>query len=119
MKQTRYRRSAKAKDLCEHGRIILAHGEMTGHCHEVVSEDRSIADIPAAEFFEEPGGRRVLLARRPCVLQHQEHGFIALDPEKPQQVRQGDVLLQPIGTGAWEVIRQREYAPDAIRQVAD
>lgn len=119
-----YRRHVAAKELREGGRVILAHGEVTGHCHEVIDAstvtlDPAEIEIPAADFFEEPSGRRVLLVNRPCVLRHDERGFIALDPAKPTQVRQGDVLLQPIGDGAWEVRRQREYAPDAIRNVAD
>lgn len=118
-----YRKPAQVTDLREAGRIILAHGEVTGHCHEVLEapcEGTIDTEIPAAEFFEEPGtGRRVLFATRKCVLRHDEHGFITLDPEAPTQVRQGDVLLNPIGKGAWEVVRQREYAPNAIRNVAD
>ena len=118
-----FHRHAQARDLKEQGRVILAHGEVTGHAHEVVDAiatlDPAELVIPAADFFEEPDGRRVLLVNRPCDLQHQEHGRIALDPANPTQVRQGDVLLQPIGPGAWQVIRQREYSPEAIRQVAD
>lgn len=30
--------AARGKDVRENGRIILAHGEVTGHAHEVVSE---------------------------------------------------------------------------------
>ena len=110
-------------DLRENGRIILAHGEVTGHCHEVVSDvDSEIAvDLPAYEYFEEPDtGRRILFALRPCVLRHQEHGAIALDPAMPEQVRQGDVLLTPIGSGCWVVTRQVEWpGPDGWRVVKD
>jgi hypothetical protein len=114
-----YRKPSLTTDLREHGRIILAHGESTGHAHEVVGAGPELNGIPPAQFFEEPGGRRVLLVEKACVLTHQEHGAIALDPAHPQQVRQGDVLLTPIGDGAWEVTRQREYSPEAIRNVAD
>lgn len=116
MKQ--YRKPANAKDLREHGRITLAHGEATGH-HHTVYADTETDVLPEAEFFEEPSGRRVLLALKPCVLRHQEHAPIALDPAKPVQFRQGDVLGTPIGEGAWQITRQREYAPDAIRNVMD
>src|SRR5437870_96229 len=113
-----YQKSAQAKDLRDHDRIIMATGEQTGHAHQVIATDQDV-DLLAADFFEEPDGRRILLVTRPCVLTHQEHGLIALDPERPVQIRQGDVLLHPIGTGAWEVKRQREYSPEAIRSVAD
>lgn len=119
----RFQKHQNAKDLREAGRVILAHGEITGHAHEVVDSsavlDPAEIEIPAADFFEEPDGRRILLVNRPCVLRHEEHGAIALDPANPTQVRQGDVFLQPIGPGAWEVKRQREYSPEAIRNVAD
>jgi hypothetical protein len=121
--KTAFTKSPHAKDLREDGRIILAHGEQTGHAHEVVNPiafgDDVGLDIPAADFFEEPNGRRVLLINRRCVLRHEEHGLITLDPAKPEQVRQGDVLLQPLGPGAYEVKRQREYSPSEIRTVAD
>jgi hypothetical protein len=121
------------KDLREHGRIILAHGEVTGHCHEVVCD--VAADLDQAQYFEEPDGRRVLMALMPCVLQHEEHGRIRLDPSEAArgaagerdaggrligQARQGDVCLHPIALGTWQVIRQREgYSPETWRQVAD
>ena len=118
-----YQKPDGVTDCREQGRVILAHGEITGHAHEVFDAcdtlDPAEVPIPAADFFEEPSGRRVLLAHRPCVLRHEEHGRIVLDPSHPVQVRQGDVLLQPIGPGAWQVIRQREYTPEAIRSVAD
>lgn len=115
----RYQKLAQTTDLREEdGRIILAHGEATGHHHQVSVEGETEL-LPNAEYFAEPDGRRVLLALRTCVLRHPEHGPIVLDPATPEQVRQGDVLLTPIGIGAWEVTRQREYAPAGIRQVAD
>ena len=124
-------------DLREQGRIILAHGAVTGHCHEVVAVDAGL-ETPA-QYFEEPDGRRVLLALGPCVLRHEEHGKITLDPLEakrgaallrsgaytpsqrlPGQYRQGDVLLHPIGEGTWINMRQREgYSPESWRQVAD
>lgn len=129
-----YRKPIGTKDLSESGRIILAHGEQTGHHHEVLDMCKlavkemsaylpegyqPCSDLPAAQFFEEPDGRRVLLCLAPCVLQHEEHARIALDPTTPTMVRQGDVLLLPIGEGAWELRRQSDYTPAAIRSVAD
>ena len=113
-----YQKPTTVKDLRENGRVTLAVGEATGHHHSVYA-DAETALLPEAEFFEEPNGRRVLLVRKPCTLRHQEHGPITLDPTNPIQARQGDVLLTPIGIGAWEVTRQREYSPEAIRSVAD
>lgn len=104
------------RDCRTNGRVILAFGEVTGHCHEVLTEAGA---IPQAQFFE-VDGVRTLIVLEPCALVHQEHGRIALDPQRPEQVRQGDVLLQPTGPGTWTVIQQREWAgPDQWRAVAD
>lgn len=95
-------RMPTGKDIREAGRVILAHGEVTGHAHEVVAAVPSeTTALPAAQFFEQPDGRRFLFVERACVLTHQEHGTIALAP------------------GCYEVTRQREYFPDAIRSVED
>ena len=118
MKLKTYRKPATVTDLRERGRVTLAHGEVTGH-HHTIYADAETDLLPDVEYFEEPDGRRVLLVNRPCVLRHQEHGPITLDPANPIQARQGDVLLTPIGIGAWEVRRQREYSPEEIRNVAD
>lgn len=111
----------RRQDAREHGRIVLAHGEVTGHCHEVVTADTGLPPtVEQAQFFEGPDGTRELIVLAPCVLRHQEHGPIALSPDRPVQVRQGDVLLLPTGPGTWQVKRQHEWAgPDAWRQVAD
>jgi hypothetical protein len=93
-------RTPKGRAVNEKGRIILAHGEVTGHAHEVMAADTEVAG-PAAQFFEEPDGTRFLFVERACVLTHQEHGAIALAP------------------GCYEVVRQREYTPEAARHVAD
>jgi hypothetical protein len=77
----------------EQGLVILAHGEVTGHHHSFSSG--SVA------LLEAPGGERFVTAKRPSVLRHQEHGSITLPP------------------GNYRVVRQREYSPEAIRNVAD
>lgn len=109
------------KDAREAGRIILAHGEVTGHCHEVVVADTGLPPgMEAAQFFEEPDGTRTLLVLVPCELRHQEHAPIALSPDRQILVRQGDVCLVPTGPGSWQVRRQQEWVgPDQWRQVAD
>jgi hypothetical protein len=84
------------------GRIVLAHGEATGHAHTVVAlREEALAEGPPAQFFEEPDGARLLLVSRPCAVVHQEHGPITLAP------------------GTYYVVRQREYAPEGLRNVSD
>lgn len=84
----------------DNGRIVLAYGEVTGHAH-------AIADTQA-EMFESRVtdvdlGVRFLqvLAEGGVALTHEEHGTITIPP------------------GTYKVTRQREYSPEAIRNVAD
>lgn len=109
------------RDAREAGRIILAHGEVTGHCHEVIDTGTGLPPgVDAAQFFEEPDGTRVLVVVAPCELRHQEHAPIALSPDRPEMYRQGDVLLIPSGPGTWSVRRQQEWTgPEAWRAVQD
>ncbi len=91
---TPHRRSRTAKPVArDAGRIVLAYGEVTGHAH-------AIGDA-LAELFEERDGRLYLRATSVVTLRHEEH----------------DAITIPRGT--YRVVRQREYSPEAIRQVAD
>lgn len=84
---------ANAKEIKrENGAVVLAHGEATGHCHAIKSR--------SAKFLE-AGGERFLQLAEPCALEHQEHAPIEL----------------PLGS--YKVIRQVEYSPEAVRNVAD
>jgi hypothetical protein len=76
-----------------HGRLILAHGEATGHTHSVASEDAVM--VLAAD------GTLLLDVLVETPLTHQEHDAI------------------PLPVGRYRVTRQREYAPEAIRNVSD
>jgi hypothetical protein len=78
----------------ELGRVILAHGEVTGHHH-------SFAADSGVALLEGDGGERFLRVEHESRLEHQEH----------------DTLLIP--PGEYIVRRQKEYSPEAIRSVAD
>lgn len=77
------------------GRLVLADGEATGHAHAI--------DEALAELFEDRRGVLYLRvqAGRPAQLVHEEHAALDLAP------------------GLYRIVHQREYAPDAIRRVAD
>lgn len=108
------------RDLRDQGRIILAYGEVTNHVHEVVLAETGLPPTLAQAQFFELDGQRELVVLAPCVLRHDEHAPIALSPDRQEQVRQGDVLLQPTGPGTWRVVQQQEWSgPDAWRAVAD
>lgn len=74
------------------GNPILAHGEVTGHHHRVEHGGAALLDVPAGVYLDLPGD---------ALLTHQEHDPI------------------PLTRGAYQVIRQREYSPAAVRNVAD
>ena len=75
------------------GEIILAHGEATGHHHKVAERD-------SADWWKTEDQQFIEVKQRVEVV-HQEHAAIAL----------------PIGK--YRVTRQREYHPEAIRNVQD
>lgn len=77
----------------EHGRVILAHGELTGHHHSV--------DAVLARMIDGSDGERYLAVAGATPLTHQEHAPIDLLP------------------GTYRVVRQREYSPEEVRFVAD
>jgi hypothetical protein len=80
----------------ERGRLVLAYGEVTGHAHAIRDKRAALFRDPklAAIFMHVSGDE-------PVALDHQEHDTIHIPP------------------GDYQIIRQREYTPDAIRNVAD
>ena len=73
-------------------RIILAHGEATGHHHSIGIDDADWWKIDNEQF---------LTVKQPTAIVHQEHA------------------PAPLRKGSRAVIRQKEYTPQAIRNVAD
>ncbi|WP_031088926.1 hypothetical protein [Streptomyces sp. NRRL WC-3549] len=76
------------------GRLVLALGEVTGHAHAVQGPGRLLREAGpfGPMLLHLPEGGRVV---------HEEHAAIALPK------------------GWFRVVRQREYAPGAVRIVAD
>ena len=83
----------------EEGRVVLAHGEVTGHSHAIVNPAAVLFVTSPVSNTGEP--RRFLRATRPVVLRHEEHGPIT------------------IAKGDFEVVIQEEYDEGAVRQVVD
>jgi hypothetical protein len=77
------------------GRIILAYGEVTGHHHSIKAD--------AADWWKRDGdeSEQFVTVHEPTEVVHQEHSPIALSP------------------GRYRVLRQKEYTPAAIVNVAD
>lgn len=86
-----------ATEVQTKGRIVLAHGEVTGHAH-------AIAEGEAREFtMADAAGavRRFLQVASEATVKHEEHASIPLPP------------------GVYEIVQQREYHPEELRNVAD
>ena len=75
-------------------RCVLALGEMTGHAHQIKEEAFLWVDTDGTKYIEVFGSE--------ATVQHEEHGPIVLS-----------------GPGIYRVVQQREYTPEAIRNVAD
>jgi hypothetical protein len=85
--------AVKQVDWAKEGRVILAYGEVTGHAHAL--------GLSFASMFATEAGQRFLKVKEGAELTHEEHATIKPVP------------------GVYEVIQQREYTPEAIRNVAD
>lgn len=80
----------------ERGKIVLAHGEVTGHAHAIAEKGCALfesSDQPDVTFLE--------VRDAVAALKHEEHATIELP------------------AGNYRVTRQREYSPEEIRRVAD
>lgn len=78
----------------EGGRIVLAHGEATGHAHAVLERDAKLFEVDDTD-------ERFLEIFQAADVLHEEHDPVRLEP------------------GSYKVVRQREYSPAEIRYVAD
>ena len=79
----------------DNDRVVVAEGELTGHAH-------AFAAAPVRMFREEGGrGSFLIIGRGGAQLRHEEH----------------DTILVP--EGRYELLRQREYTPQASRLVRD
>lgn len=85
---------AEKKDQSGRKRIVLAYGEVTGHAH-------AITELDKVDVFVKGDGTMYLAVKDATELRHEEHGTIVLPP------------------GNYERVIQREYSPEAIRNVMD
>lgn len=76
----------------DQGRVVLAYGEVTGHAHALMDREVELLATDALRY---------LRVDRLSQLQHEEHSALMVEP------------------GTYEVRIQREYSPEAIRNVAD
>lgn len=90
-----------ATEIPQHTRVVLALGEVTGHAHAIALDDGPVK----ARLFD-AGTERFLQVLVRSLLDHEEHAAIELEP--------GIYRVSKFGDGT-----QREYTPEAIRNVQD
>jgi hypothetical protein len=78
---------------------VLMEGEATGHAHTIEAVDG--VSLVTAEQAEELRMWLLVETAEPVDLVHEEHATLAIPP------------------GTYEVIRQQEYTPEALRSVLD
>lgn len=81
------------------GDVILAYGEMTGHCHRLAPE--TVKPFAKGGVWSADAERFITVALEGAQLKHEEHATVAIPP------------------GNYRVVQQMEYHPAAIRNVAD
>ena len=80
----------------QHGRLVLAEGEVTGHAHVIEDQAAKLVTADqAAELY------LLVHGTEPVSLTHEEHRTILVPP------------------GQYRVMRQVEYTPEELRAVAD
>lgn len=94
-------------------RVVLAHGEVTGHAHAIensgcnlyIDDSTRISDTDSMNMIARLGGGlipdRLLVCEKEVELKHEEHSTIHLK------------------SGNYIVRIQREYSPTELRNVAD
>lgn len=89
------------------GRIVLAYGEVTGHAHAIKDRGAALFELPpdmtkdGDDVWAQAMRILKVSAKGGVDLRHEEHGTIHLP------------------AGEYKVTRQREYAPEELRMVAD
>ena len=101
----------------EGGRIVLAHGEATGHAHAIADHGQDVkpaGEAAAAEIVE------ALIARHQGKARLYEHrGDRFLVVEEPVNLTHEEHTPHLIPPGVYEVPVQMEYDARIMRRVAD
>lgn len=78
------------------GRIVLAHGEVTGHAHAIEAGQAEEYQTSSKDSVQ-----RFLRVMEHADVTHEEHATV------------------PLPAGIYEIVQQREYTPQAARAVVD
>jgi hypothetical protein len=99
----------------DRGRVVLAYGEITGHAHAIT--DKAVVQFDAPNATE---AARQLLASVGLTVEISEHNQPSfLDVPEGATIEHEEHTAIALDPGKYVIIRQREYAPEALRSVAD
>lgn len=91
-----------ATEVTNPTRIVLAYGEVTGHAHTIMADEAQEFSFVDADTRAGGVVRRFLkVFDRGAELRHEEHATLPLPP------------------GIYEIIQQREYAPQSWHYMID
>jgi hypothetical protein len=85
------------------GRVVLAYGEVTGHCHAMVEPDVALLEREVAL----PDGTK------------EKQMYLRVDAPKGAKLTHQEHRTATIPPGTYTVTRQREYSRGEVRQVLD
>lgn len=102
----------------EAGRVVLAHGEVTGHSHAIASEGAALYVLDDRAAMA--AAARELLASVGLTMEVRDEEVVGVldTPDEATVVHEEHAPI-PLTDRRHVVLRQREYSPEAIRQVAD
>lgn len=123
----------------ENGRVILAHGEVTGHAHAIADRATEKFKTESGEEFLRVVGQKIKMRlhierrwRSQVLVRHPKLGLIQfaeadVEIEGTEAVINGDFGLlthdehhtHALPAGYYRNVRQSEYNPEEIRRVAD
>lgn len=103
----------------DNGRVVLAYGEVTGHAHAIAEPQVNL--LIADDAVAMGKAARELLASVGLTTEIRDEDIVGvLNVEEDAVVRHEEHAPIPLVTGQqYLVLRQREYSPERIIQVAD
>jgi hypothetical protein len=127
--------AGEAKEIREPGRVVLAHGEVTGHAHaiyDVIDRDRvrSESDSASADEMTEAAIARAQKSSKATCRLVEIKGDHFLEVFKPDGLKHEEHFLKDhslaradgatiLATGFYEVPIQVEFTVEKVRRVAD
>ena len=103
----------------DNGRVILAYGEVTGHCHQIDNPDAAMLFDLDLSATPQANARRAAYAGITEPVDPSVDLLTFLTVDKLSQLVHDEHAAITLEPGTYQVIRQVEYTPEAIRNVAD